>query len=309
MKKFAPLLFSFYSLALSLLFLPLYVEDDQYLYRLLYENLDVNDYLGGYLLYGYIIGSVEPIYYTLVFFLHSWISKDILFSIINALFAYMLSKFICKYNKEWLLLYLSTNFYLMALFFSHERFKLAITIFLLLFIGGSSSRFFKYALVILTHFQMILVVLIELFSRSQIQSGIRTNYFYKFAIIILLLSVGFIFSEPLLSKFNSYIASDVNVFERISDVFKVIVFTSISILFCNKKSKAIIPNIVLLPLVVILGGGRLVILSYAYMMYFYITNQRINNSAYVWLILIVNLYFSYAGIIFLYNIYDKGYGF
>lgn len=309
MKKFAPLLFSFYSLVLSLIYLPLYVEDDQYLYRLLYETLGENDYLSGYILYNNIIGSAEPIYYTLVFFSHSWISKDILFSIINAFFAYMVSKFICKYNKEWLLLYLSTNFYLMALFFSHERFKLSLTIFLLLFLGSASSRFFKYVLVTLTHFQMIVVVLIELFSKNQIQSSFKANYFYKFTIIILLLSVGFIFSGPLLSKFYSYIASDVNVLERMSDALKVTVFTSISILFCNKKSTAIIPNIVLLPFIIILGGGRLVILSYAYMMYFYITNQRIKKSANVWLILIVNLYFSYTGIIFLYNIYDKGYGF
>jgi hypothetical protein len=308
-KKLTPLIFSFYSLVLSLIFLPLYVEDDQLLYRLFYDSLGENDYLSGYALYANIIGSAEPIYYTLVFFLHSLVSKDLLFSLINAIFAYMLSKFICKYNKDWLLFYLSTNFYLMALFFSHERFKLAVTIFILLFLGGASSRFLKYALVVLAHFQMIMIVLINFLSKNQIQSTVKSNYFYKFIGIVLLMSIGVIFSDSLLSKFYSYSQSDVNIFGRISDVLKVTIFTAISILFCNKKSTAIIPNIILLPFIIMLGGGRLVILSYGYMMYFYITSKKNKNPLNVWAILIVNLYFSCAGLIFLYNIYSKGYGF
>jgi hypothetical protein len=309
MKNLKSIIFSFYSLVLSLIILPKYIEDDQKLYRLFYDSLGESDYLSGYALYENIIGSSEPIYYTLVFFLHSLISKDLLFSLINAIFAYILAKFICKYNKDWLLLFLSTNFYLMALFFSHERLKLAFTIFIILFISNTSSKYLKYSLVILTHFQMIIIVLINFLSKSKVQRIIKSNYIYKFIGIVLLMSIAFIFSGPILSKIYSYTESDINIYERISDVLKLAIFTFIGTKFCNKNSTAIIPNLILLPFIIILGGGRLIIFSYCFMMYFYITNKENKNILFSRLILIINLYFFYTGIIFLYKVYSKGYGF
>lgn len=309
--KLLPICFSVYVIILSSIFLPLYVNDDQYLYRLFYESLEDLSLEDGYLSYQTIVGASEPLYFILVFLFNSLFKKDMLFTVVNCIFGYQLAALICRYKKEYLLLFAATNFYIVALLFSHERLKLAV-LFMLIADNLGSTKY--YYLGIASHFQIIILsgssALLKIINSKK--NFIYNILNYKFFILIFFSFIGFFyFKESIQEKFIYYYQSaESDYYGKAISIIKVIIFMVVGYSYTNNKNIIIIPNLIIIFSIFLIGGDRLVIFSYGCMMYCYL--NYFNNSQerkIPYLIILINLYMSFKGIYFLNNIIDHGHGF
>ena len=154
--------FSLYAFFLSMGILPFAMYGDQEHYIKFYNALAGLSFLEGYTAQQDLLGTSEPGYFLFSYISAIWLNLDrvLLFSILNTVLAYVVINWIVKNNVSTLVVVLlSVNFYLLILFFSSERLKLA-TIFFVLYLSCSGRyKFVFLAGSIFTHVQLIVFLI------------------------------------------------------------------------------------------------------------------------------------------------------
>ena len=312
MKKkifYLSLLFGLLSFLLSLYIFPYYTKGDQIYYINFYENIKDYNLFEGLIFYKLSLGTVEPVYYLLVYFFN-FINKSLLFSIINGILGFVLAKLLLIRKFHPFLLFCQLfNFYLLVLFFSAERLKLSLLFFslaLLLNTKKTKSVVLFYVVSILSHSQTLILLITTFFSNYFVNlnnkvSKIKVGKFKKITIFILFILVFFLLKNHILEKIIAY---SVNI--GIGNILKPILFLILTLLLTNERSIKIIT--IFLPIIIssfILGGERIVIFSYFIFFYYAMLNKRGFNFG----IIISTIYFVIKGVFFLINVIKYNDGF
>jgi hypothetical protein len=284
-----------------------FVGGDQLGYQYFYSemsNYPANEI--GYRIYNEILGAYEPLYYLFVRFSSLFLQKELIFSILNALIAYYFAIWCVKKRINLLIAFIIffTNFYVLVLFFSAERLKLACLVLLFLDHLNSTRQLQNLAITSLFHFQFGILCIgkaLSDISSRQYFKNIINNFILLFLIIFLII----IYMEPLLEKFNFYTSRErSNLF---IDVMKPGLFL-VATLFVAPRKK--IKGVLLLsiPLVILsslVGSDRLTIFAYFIFMFW---GLQKNSGINFW-VLVGSLYFSYKGYVFIMNGIETGDGF
>lgn len=303
-------LLSIYAFVLSIVFSGYYVGGDQYHYTDFYDNVASFDILEAYRYYNSKLGASEVVYFLIVYLFSPYISKLILFSIINSILAFYLTRALLRLGMAPLLLFpIGLNFYLLVLFFAAERLKLSMTFLIIaLSVANGRSSIIFTLLSVLSHFQAAFLIQTR-FTKLFISLGqaiIRQSFskvLGRASLVIISIVVFFvIFKDPIISKTTGYSDS----FMSINNIIKPGLFCLLSILYTrNHKLTALVMQ---LPIVVgayFLGDIRMTIFSFFIFIYFGVQYNRGLNIGVIGSL----LYFASQGWDFLQNVLLYGEGF
>ncbi|ULT28253.1 hypothetical protein KUH03_17660 [Sphingobacterium sp. E70] len=277
-------IFAGITFVLSIYVFPYYVSGDQLHYRLFYEEINNFSIGPGFIAYRNYLGASEPVYFFIVYFLNRLIEKDLLFSIINGLFAFFLAKNMLRLRISIPLLYCTLiNFYFVVLLFSAERLKLSLLFFLIAILYKNSLK--QYAFIsfsILSHFQSLILVYVEKFNelKTQIVKYFRQGNLFKIFLTIAA-AIGFV---AILFVMRGYLQDKLLAYSDrggIQNVIKPIVFCFLAMYYSKEKLTDVF--LMFLPLIfssIVVGEERIVIFCYGIFMYFAIQVKGEKNWGY-----------------------------
>lgn len=303
------LLFATYSFLLSYFIFPFYTDGDQVFYRGFYESIQTYDFYDGFLFYTSALGSKEPAYYVLIYFLSGFFAKDVLMSLLNAVFGLLLSRALLRKNVSIIVvLLLFFNFYLLVIFFPAERLKLGLLLYLMALNFEKFPRNILFGFSIISHIQVGILIMANMLAsyannftsifKGRVNRGALLNLTAVLPLAVLL----FLLRDHIISKFGFYSKSNSGIF----DLFKPIFFVIITLIYArNKKLEALAMHALLLVAVIFLGPERIVIFSYFIFMFYAVQVNRGLNIG----VLLVSGYFFFMGLIFIANIFTYGNGF
>jgi len=297
-------MFILYAFSISFILLPLYDNGDQQFYIAYYNALNNMSFFEGYFAQRDYLGSQEPGYFLTLFILQKipFISKIFIVAALNTILAYLIAKWLTKFKVSifiWMLIAL--NFYLIVLFFSSERLKLALIFFLLSF-SIKKYRLVFILISLFTHLQIVFLLFSEIF--LNFFKGLNMLIFNQKLTREMLLFIGSLFiffiifiilHQHILQKLPYYLSQP----NKVMDILKILILILIVLYYNQDKKTEIV--IIFLPLfisVIILGGNRLIIFGYFIFMYYLL---QINQGKNVGLIT-VSLFFAFKGIVAIYNI-------
>jgi hypothetical protein len=282
---------------------------DQVLYSNFYEKIRKYNIFNGFYIYKQLLDANEPVYYLITWFFSRFLSKNLLFSLINA--SGMLILYSClkkmKINKL-IICSFFLNFYLLVLLFSAERLKIAL-IFILLAVTVKKYKITYYLLSCLSHFQSFLIILSIIIKRLRFPSRFKISNFLTFIFNIYFISMCVIviigvFHEHLLWKIIVY-SEMLDLQDRFISLMKPLIFMFMSFYYSSFSKKSILSHLPLLIISFFLGSSRIVIFSY---MLFLSDGLKVNKGLNLGVIL-TSIYFSVKGCLFLIRIYLYGDGF
>ena len=305
------LLYVFYCFAISYIFIPLSITDDQSLYIRAYKEVHGKNFLESIINSGLILGSKEPVYPAIIWLASPFISKELLMLIANMTFGYLLIKILQRYNVDKLNIFLFfTGFYFYTLMFSLERLKFSL-IFILLSFFFIEKFFFRRLFSILaltTHLQTILLVITEFLNVSLEKKKILNFLLIAFLFLIFVcITLNYFDLYSYIFQKTQIYFSSLSLQVAISETAKCIIFLLIGNM-CIKKKNLLNFNIILLilfPFAILLQSGRIIIIIYMVVASFVILERQTNNNFFK----ILNIYYFVKGIIFLKNIYLYGNGY
>lgn len=253
----------------SLFVAPFHVNGDQAYYLTAFEEMNGLSIGDGLIVYQSHIYTNEPVHFFISwFFSNIGVSKNIAMSALNSLLGVLFAKILLvrKYPL-WLILILLFNSYLMVMFFTLERNKIAFIFILILILY---RRFFLYILAIFSHASTIIILLPSmLINYFKIHaSGFSRKYAFL-AFTILLLIVSIFLAEHLSGKLLSYSDSDVN--EGGAPILLFAIFL-LALIFSENKKNVIIFFFPLIFLYFFIGPTRLNM--YGFFIYLYLSNPR-----------------------------------
>ena len=292
----------------------IYTLGDQETYIRVYEEIRNYNIISGFLYYNSALSSKEVFHYIFIFISSSLLlDKVVLFSLLNtALYAssvHMLKKL--GFGFFWCGFVPFINFYFVVFYFSAERLKFGVFFLILSIIFSFESKkkrsftFLIFAL--LSHSQMIVYVISNYVSAKL---RFKTKFTYNIQTLlklvpILLFSIASYFILPqIVSKLLIYLErTELNYL----DFFKLFIFFAISFFSVKDKSKLTVTlfYIVILIPVILVGSSRLLFFCFL----FFIVLRPVRNKCYDFFFLLFNVYFTYTGIDFIYNVYLYGEGF
>lgn len=293
----------------SVFLFPFFYGGDQEHYQAFYDGVKLLSIKDAFSFYEEALGSSEPGYFLIIYFFAGFLEKNIFLSLINFMFSYLIFYWMVVRKVYFLIIItLLFNFYFLVLLFSAERLKVALFLFLMSFFFSGFFRYFLLCFSIFTHVQLLMV-----FASAQVKSFLYSikrlfiGYIaYEFIIIVmafLLSVVTFVFLwEHIYNKFMIYNEA----YGGFDSLFKPFVFMSLA-MYCA-KSKWLEAFLASLPMVVasvLIGAERVVIFSYFVFMFYSLQNNRGCNVPTI----VCALYFSFKGVIFVYNIVNSGDGF
>lgn len=310
-QKIEFFLYIFYCVAISYIFIPLSITDDQSLYIKAYDKIVGKNLLEAIDSNYEILGFKEPAYTVITWFLSDYISKNSFALITNLLFGYLLIKLFQRYKVNKLNIFLIfTGSYFFALMFSLERLKISFIFFLMIFFFAK-----KYLLntilslvTIFTHLQTLPLVFLNflLIKIKKKNINISILIFSLCIILIIVIFINFDLYNILKNKILIY-SDKIELRYIFIEILKFIIFLVIGNLYIKKnKFRFNIFFLSLLPLVLFLQSGRIIIMCYMVLTIFLILENKTNNRLFT----IINIYFFIKGLLFLKNIYlfGNGYG-
>jgi hypothetical protein len=285
------------------------INGDQRHYIKIYENIIKFDILNAYLYYSINLSSLEIIHFILIYLANIiGISKIIFVSLLNAILSFVILNYLTRKNVYIFIsiLLVLSNFYILMLYFSAERLKVGMILFIISITYIKKEKIFIFIsfLTVLAHAQFLLIYLSII--TPKILSKVKRLILYQkttlifFITIIIGLILFFILEKHLLNKLNAY--SSIN---SISDLFKIIIFAMPSIYYSKNKKDTIIIFMILTAFIMIIGGERLNIFTYMIFLYYALQHNRGLNIP----IFLTSIYFLYKSINYISNIIDYGDGF
>lgn len=296
----------------SIIFSNMYYAGDQIAYGYFYNNVSKFSFPDAAIFYKNSLDSQEPVYFFLVYIFSDFFSKDIFFSIINAIFVSSIYLLLRRMDVSKLIIcLLGCNFYLYVLLFSAERLKVSF-LFLIVGLIVSNKLFSKFLifLSVFTHVQTLLLVLMTqykrfddfLFRMKRLRRGYWSDNFTAVILFFMLTCVFIFLMWGHLSHKAIYYYDNMSGF---SGVVKPFIFTLISFPYARNRYQALFAGGTIMLLSVFLGSERLVIFSYFVFLYYGLSYK---NGLNFWVIL-TSAYFSVKGLLFLMSIYHFGDGF
>lgn len=307
--KLESIIFGGITFVISLYLFPFYISGDQEHYRLFYDNISNYSFFNGFIAYRSYLGANEPVYYFIVYVLNTFLDKDILFSLINAVFGFFLSYTLINLRVNKIIVFSTLfNFYFLVLLFSAERLKVSMMFFLIAVNQSSNfKQYFYLFLSILSHVQSLMVVYVFKFAqlKSEFKKIIKKGNIFG----ILLLIAVFLGLVGILFYMRGYLTDKYIAYENksgIINILKPLLFCFLTISYCKKKWFDIL--ILFIPLIILsilIGEERIVIFCYSIFMYYAIQKNKGINIG----VLVTNIYFLYKGVEFILNILNNGNGF
>ncbi|MFW3895894.1 hypothetical protein [Pseudomonas bharatica] len=294
---------------LSLLLLPYAVEGDQQFYRDFYANVGSFGLSDAYTFYNNRLGTKEPGYFLFVYLFSDWFDKDVVFSLVNGLLYYHIFLWLRRQRvSTFLYPLLACNFYLIVLSFSAERLKLALTIFLVGYSLKGLFRYSVYAISLVSHVQLILLLVgtqvrraLEVI-RKLMLGRVGLGFVSLFIILIGVLALLFLLREHIEAKLAFYSGA----WGGFGAMLKPLVFTFMAMFYSRERK--IEALFVSLPMVIasfFIGSERVVIFSYFVFMYYAASYRRGINVG----VLTSAMFFAYKGIGFAMTMIELGDGF
>lgn len=295
-----------FSFLVSLIIYPLYVKGDQEHYRLFYDSVSSYSISEAYAVYFSSLGSLEPVYFILVYYLSPFLDKDVLFSSLNGILFYLFAKLLLRYRINKVVVFsFILNFYVLVLFFAAERLKIAVIIFLLAFLFINKKRFAVLIFSVLAHLQM--AIAFTLYVSKELSPDIfkllkgRLSYKLIGMLVLTVLVVLLIFPlyEQVYKKFLFYMSTS----DGFLEVLKPVVFYLLTLIYAqNKKLELTLMSLVLFVAVFFVGSDRLVMFSY-FIFLFYALPKK---NGFEFFVIIVNSYFIYKSYSFIANVVACG---
>lgn len=277
---------------------------DQKSYREFYIEVGQYDLVDAFSYYLGKLGTSEPVYFIVVYGLSSFFSKDILFSLINAIFIYKLYDFFLEKKVAGIVqVLLAFNFYLLVLLFSAERLKLSLLFIIISFGYSLFLRIIFQSLAFFTHVQTLLMIAqpyVFKFVFSWRKIIFKAKGLISLVVFIMFFSIiVYVMKDHILGKLEYYRGD-------LFSMIKPLIFMFFSMM-CARKN-ILVPFFQSLIFVVssyFVGEERIAIFSYIVFIY-YGLQYKGGKNIYV---LSSSVYFLFKGVIFLYNIFNFGDGF
>lgn len=292
-----------------MLLLRIYTEGDYIDYSNSYDAIYNQTFVRAFLTYRGLIGSSEPIHFTI-----SWIASNLEFSriyFISICNSFTTVAFLVlgrKLNASLFILIIIafSNLYFFALFTELERLKFAFLFFFIsMYFFENKKIFYVFSIItVLTHLQFLVIYsgFLALYFSSQIKHifvryRVQTNLIF---ITITSTVIVVIMYDHLAAKINHYYTQ---VFYL--HVLKASPFIVLIMLYSKNKIQSIIFILPLFLMIFFVGGNRLNIFAYFIFLYYALQNKKGYNLG----ILSTTLYYSVTGTIFIFNIFDYGRGY
>lgn len=292
----------------SILIFPFFYGGDQIAYRGFYDEVVGLNLLEAFYFYREKLGTFEPVYFLFVYFCSMFFDKNIILSLVNFFLVYFVVLWMLRVKvNPCIYLLLFPNFYLMVLFFSAERLKFALVIFLLSFFFRGILRYFFQGISIFAHVQVVMLVVAErsssfAFILKRVARG-RLPYssFGFFVLLFFLFIFLFVMRNHILGKLPYYLDNG-----GFRSLVKPLLFMMAAVFYAkDEKFKAFLSSFPLVLMSFFVGGERIVIFSYFVFMYYGLRyNGGINFS-----VLLAGAYFSFRGIDFICRVLKFGDGF
>ncbi len=318
MKTIKPILLSKYSVAKVSVFIfifilivfigPYYIEGDQLIYRKVYIYLPNYNFFDGFSFYTFSLSSTEPIPFALSWIASRYLEKDLFIGIVNAFLAYAFMSLFQKW-KVYIpiaILIVTTNFYILVLYFAAERLKYGMLFLILSFLYSENiKRFYLFSfLAILSHIQTLIIYGSIVFETiiSQLVKVFKSQTIHKyflFSIPFLLIPL-YLMQEQIITKFNSYYME-----RSINEIMKSTLFLFMSLYYSKNKYETFYIFIPIITAAYLLGGDRVNMIAYFFFMYYALqTNRGLNIG-----VIVTSIYFLYKSIGFIDKIITYGNGF
>ncbi|QEI07193.1 hypothetical protein FXN63_16110 [Pigmentiphaga aceris] len=293
----------------SLYIFPYYTSGDQLYYRNFYDGLPFYDWTNGLGFYADTLDSREPGYYTLVFLLAPLIEKDWLMSILNGALGYVLTLWLLRVRTSMIVIALVfTNFYLLVLFFSAERLKLAMLCFLLAFTLRGPLRYVFAGLSVLTHSQTMILWVSRLaypawgMAKRLMTARLDGKPIRMLGGLLGATVAAFLLYEHVVGKFLVYAAES----GGIQTLLKPLAFLIAAQVYAHgRRFEALLVHLPIMAAAYAVGPDRVVIFSYFAFMYYGVQYRRGLNV----LTMVFLVYFALKGVTFIEDTIHYGSGF
>lgn len=291
----------------SIFFGILYVNGDQIAYNIAYERMFGQSLVQAYQLYFASVSSLELVHFLLIWvFSNLGIPKLLLMSTLNVVLALLVFRNLARTRLNiWFSASLVfINYYILVLFFSAERLKVAFIFFMfgLNLIGKKKLQILAFLTSIISHFQMIIIyaastILMLKIKRKIIMTRSQLRFFLVFSF---LLTCGiYVFGEHILNKFYYYVS-----YLSVTNMYKCFIFMLLSLPLTKKKLNIIASFSLLMVIALIIGDIRVNMVAYLLFTFYY------SNASQGLRILLspTHFYFMYKGLVFLDSIRTYGVG-
>ena len=236
--------------------------------------------------------------------------KEIWISLLNVILSLLLYALLKKYNApSYVIFLIYTNFYIIVLFTSAERLKIAYIILLCAFLLDGLARKILLLVVPLAHFQSIIYAAAFIIARSsyRVQAFVKSFHIPKQPVIKSFLPLSLIFLlagltyTPVSAKISSY-ASRILHF---SDLPGLLIALTVGFLATANRFRLLLTLFPLSIPIVLIGSFRLNITVTTILFSILLVERRLAHPASKALL----FYFSLKSIPFIINIYTKSNGF
>jgi len=277
-----------------------YIYGDQEYYRYLYDNVWKFPLGEAYEFYGSVINSKEYGHFFLIWLFGRFFEKDLFVAISNAVMAYLSYKVAVKFGMSRVLavLFIATNYYFYILMFPAERLKYA---FIFILAAAASNRKFVtvgwVVLSVLSHIQVLIML-----ASLAITSGyfslrfVFSNFLYS-ALAAIALCLGLYLVVPQIIAKSSLLD-----LRDVQEMLRFLVFFIVALVYGKDKKIVVLAFVPLMFATLLLGGGRVHMISFFVSLYFSCGCRGGWNLGF----LILNGYFAYQAYDFVIRVIKYG---
>ncbi|MCE4538159.1 hypothetical protein LXT12_12950 [Pelomonas sp. P7] len=300
-------LFALVLFVASLILSPLHYSGDQLFYSALYRELPLlHTWEDRYQAFFWHTSAMEPVYLGLITLAAPYLPKTLLFSLVNTALAYGVGLWLFSRRVAPLvILLLALNFYLIVLFYSAERLKLAMTFVVWGMLLESRGRYLLFALAIGSHFQSALL-LFSILTWNTSKPGAR--YLLPLAGASVAVAA-FSYLQESAPLFLAYLTNKLDHYS-IAESFSLLVMVKPLALmlgtmyYTGQQWRTVLTFVPILAMTYFVGSDRIVLFGYFIFMYFALQRNRGMNLGAI----SSAAYFAYAGILYIVTFIQTGHG-
>lgn len=264
----------------SIFFAPLHFAGDQGPYTGVYAAIYNISLVDAYYTYGSFIGSKEPTHFLLIWVASQLgIDKNLLMALVNGLLAYVLMRLFNRLGVSFIVasLICFTNFYLIVLYFSSERLKFGVIIFIIsLLLNKNIKKFYLISsLAIFSHIQLIIIYAALLIPRLSPITSInflsikykkgRALYLKFFSISIFAFLIYQLIGDHIVSKYVYY-STQQSGKNGIVSFLQVFAIFSLTFLYTKKYLEVVLGYFPIIVSIFLLGADNVNIFAYTLFM-------------------------------------------
>jgi hypothetical protein len=289
---------------------PYYWSGDQTYYRAFYttrEGVGLGDSFADY---NGILGSSEPGYFLLVMACYSWLDKDVLMSLLNGLFGFLLGRGLVALNTSRIVMLLvAVNYYLLMLYLAADRLKLALLFVLLSAVRAGAWQYVMLTFSMLSHVQTAVLIIGRVL--ANLIPTLRILLAGRLRLQLLLAPVVVVFLGLPLWYLREYVATKAEVYmggvqQGVSPLLKPLAFAAITLVYTSgRRLEALALHAPLIIGSAMVGSERLAVFSYFIFMYYGVQVRGGLNLG----VLSSCAYFAFTGVVFMFDVVTYGTGY